>query len=63
MVLARFKVGSREYVIISRRRYDQLIRAERDLKDAEIAGAGREAYLSGKVKAISHERLRRKLGV
>ena len=58
-----FKIGKKEFVVIPRRRYDQLTRAEQDIKDAEIARKGREAYESGKVKTISHEDARRKWGV
>jgi hypothetical protein len=31
--------------------------------DSEVARKGREAYLSGKLKTISHEDLKRKLGL
>jgi hypothetical protein len=58
-----FKIGKREFVIIPRRRYEQLTQAEQDQKDAEIARKGREGYLSGKVKTITHEELKKKLGL
>ena len=58
-----FKIGKKEFVILPRRRYDQLSRAEEDRRDAEIARKGRDAYLSGKVKSISHDQLKRKLGL
>jgi hypothetical protein len=63
MSVATFKIGKREFVIVPRRRYEQLTRAEQDQKDAEIARKGREAYLSGKIKPITHEQLKRKLGL
>jgi hypothetical protein len=63
MSVATFKIGKREFVIVPRRRYEQLTRVEQDQKDAEIARKGREAYLSGKVKTITHEQLKRKLGL
>jgi hypothetical protein len=63
MATATFKIGKKEFVIIPRRRYDQLTQAEQDQKDAEIAQKGREAYLSGKVKTITHEELKKKLGL
>jgi hypothetical protein len=63
MPLTTFKIGRNEFVIVPRRRYDQLTRAEQDQKDAEIARKGREAYLSGKVKGISLQEARRKWGV
>ena len=63
MSVATFKIGKKEFVILPRRRYEQLTRAEQDQKDAEIARKGREAYLSGKVKTISHEEFKRKLGL
>ena len=63
MSLSTFKIGKKEFVVIPRRRYDQLTRAEQDIKDAEIARKGREAFESGKVKTISHEELKRKLGL
>ncbi|MBC8106368.1 MAG: hypothetical protein H7Z14_07250 [Anaerolineae bacterium] len=46
-----------------RRRYEQLTRVEQDQKDAEIARKGREAFLAGKLKTISHEELKRKLAL
>ncbi len=63
MSLATFKIGKKEFVIVPRRRYNQLTRAEQDQIDAKIAEKGRQAYLSGKVKTISHEELKRKLGL
>jgi hypothetical protein len=61
--VATFKIGKKEFVVNPRRRYEQLTRAEQDRKDAEIASKGREAYLPGKMKTISHEELKRKLGL
>ena len=63
MALTTFKIGKKEFVVLPRRRYEQLTRAEQDQKDAEIARKGREAYLSGKVKTISHQQLKQKLGL
>jgi hypothetical protein len=63
MSVATFKIGKREFVIVPRRRYEQLTRAEQDQKDAEIARKGREDWLSGKVKTITHEQLKKKLGL
>jgi PHD/YefM family antitoxin component YafN of YafNO toxin-antitoxin module len=58
-----FKIGKKEFVIIPRKRYEQLTRAEQDRLDAEVARKGMEAYLSGKIKAIPLEVARRKWGV
>ncbi len=63
MSVTTFKIGKKEYVIIPRRTYEELTRAERDQKDAEIARKGREAYLSGKLKTVSLEEARRRWGV
>ena len=63
MALTTFKVGKQEFVVIPRRRYNQLTRAEEDQRDAEIARKGREDFLSGKMKTISHEEARKKWGV
>jgi hypothetical protein len=63
MALTTFKIGKHEFVVVPRRRYEQLTRAERDQKDAETAQKGWEAYLSGKIKAIPHEELKRRLGL
>lgn len=60
---ATFKIGKKEFVIVPRRRYEQLTRVEQDQKDAEIARKGREAYSSGKVKGIPLQEARRKWGV
>jgi hypothetical protein len=63
MSVATFKIGKKEFVVIPRRRYEQLTRAEQDLKDAEIARKGWEDYTAGRMKAISLEELKRKLGL
>ena len=63
MPLTTFKIGKSEFVVLPRRRYEQLTRAERDQKDAEIARKGLEDYRSGKVKAITHDELKRRLGL
>ncbi len=63
MSVSTFKIGKREFVVVPRRRYEQLTRAEQDRKDAEIARKGREAFLAGKIKTISLQDARRKWGV
>lgn len=63
MSVATFKIGQKEFVVLPRRRYERLTRAEQDQKDAEIARKGREAFLAGKIKTISHDALKRKLGL
>jgi len=63
MSVATFKIGGKEYVVVPRKRYEQLTRAEQDRRDAEIARKGREAYESGKMKTITHEQLKRRLGL
>ena len=63
MSVTTFKIGKKEFVIVPRRRYDQLTRAEEDQRDAEIARKGRADFLSGKMKTISHEELKKKLGL
>ena len=63
MSLTTFKIGKKEFVIVPRRRYNQLTRVEQDQRDAEIARKGRADFLSGKMKTISHEELKKKLGL
>jgi hypothetical protein len=63
MSVTTFKLDGKEYVLIPRRRYEQLTRAEQDKRDAAIAEKGRADYLAGKVKPITHEELKRKLGL
>jgi hypothetical protein len=63
MALTTFKIGKQEFVVLPRKRYNQLTRAEEDRRDAEIARKGREAFLSGKMKTVSLEEARRKWGV
>jgi hypothetical protein len=63
MSVATFKIGKKEFVIVPRRRYEQLTRAEQDQKDAMIARKGREDWEAGKLKTISHQELKRKLGL
>ncbi len=63
MSLTTFKIGKKEFVVIPRKRYDQLSRVEQDQRDAEVARKGREAFLAGKMKTITHDELKRKLGL
>jgi hypothetical protein len=60
---ATFKIGKKEFVVLPRRRYEQLTRAEQDRRDAMIAQKGLEDWLSGKVKAIPLAEARKKWGV
>lgn len=63
MSVATFKLGGKEYIVVPRRRYEQLTRAEQDQRDVQIARKGRKAYESGKLKTITHEQLKRRLGL
>jgi hypothetical protein len=63
MSVATFKLGGKEYVVVPRKRYEQLTRAEQDAIDSEIARKARKAYESGKMKLITHEQLKRRLGL
>jgi hypothetical protein len=63
MSVTTFKLAGKEYVLIPRKRYEQLTRAEQDRRDAEVAEKGTAAYLAGKMKTITHEELKRKLGL
>jgi hypothetical protein len=63
MPVQTLKIAKQEYVLIPKRRYLQLTRAEQDQRDAEIARKGREDFLSGKLKTISHEEVKKRLGL
>jgi hypothetical protein len=63
MSLASFRIGKKEFVVIPREPYDELFRAEEDRRDAEIARKGRKAFVSGKMKTITHEEIKRRLGL
>jgi hypothetical protein len=63
MSLTTFKIGRKEFVVIPRKRYDELSQAEANRRDAEIARKGPKAFLSGKLKPIPLEETRRKWGV
>ena len=63
MDMTTFKIGKQEFVVLPRKRYDQLTRAEEDRKDAETAKKGRDDFLAGKMKTISHDEVKRKLGL
>jgi hypothetical protein len=60
MTVATFKIGRKEYVIVPRKRYEQLTRAEQDVLDGEIARKAIEALRAGKLKTIPLEQARRK---
>lgn len=63
MSVAMFKLGGQEYVVVPRKRYERLTRAEQDRRDRDIARKARESYESGKMKTITHEQLKRRLGL
>jgi hypothetical protein len=63
MAVTTFKIGKAEFVILPKRRYEQLTRAEQDRKDAETARKVRAAFLSGKVKGVPLAVARRRWGV
>ncbi len=63
MALTTFKIGKKEFVVLPRRRYEQLTRAEQDNRDAEIARKGREAFQAGTLKTVTLEDARKKWGV
>jgi hypothetical protein len=63
MSVSTFKIGKKEFVVIPKRRYDQLTRVEQDQKDSEIARKGNEAFLSGKMKTVTLEEARKRWGV
>ena len=60
MPVATLKIGGKEYVVLPRKRYEQLTRIEQDAIDSEIARKGREAYESGKMKPVPLEKARRR---
>ena len=60
MAVATLKIGGREYVVVPRKRYEQLTRLEQDAIDSEIARRGRAAYLAGKMKPVPLEKARRR---
>jgi hypothetical protein len=62
-VAATFKIGRKEYVVVPRKRYEQLTRAEQDQRDAAIAEKAMAAYRAGKLKTISLEHARKKWGL
>jgi len=63
MSVATFRIGKKEFVVIPRKRYDELSRAEEDRRDAEIARRGRKSFLAGEMKTLTHDEMKRKLGL
>ena len=63
MALATFKIGKKDFVVLPRKRYEQLTRAEQDQRDSMIAAKGRRAFEAGKLKTVSLEEARRRWGV
>ena len=63
MALATFKIGRQEFVVVPKKRYEQLTRLEQDERDAEIARRGQKAILGGKLKTVPLELARKKWGV
>ena len=63
MSVATFKIGKKEFVVVPKRRYEQMSRAEQDQKDSEMVRKAREQWQAGKLKTITHEELKLKLGL
>lgn len=63
MSVSTLKIGKKEFVVIPRRRYEQLTQAEQDRKDAMLAEKAMQDYLDGKLNTVSHEEVKRRLGL
>jgi hypothetical protein len=60
---ALIKIGRRQYVLVPKKRYEQLTQEEQDKIDFEIADRAMKKYLAGKLKTITHEEMLRKVGM
>jgi hypothetical protein len=63
MSVTTFKLGKREYVIVPKKRYDQLTQAEQDRLDGELVAKRREAWRSGKTKAVPLDKAMKSWGL
>jgi hypothetical protein len=57
------ELAGKKYYLVPKRMYEELTRAERDQRDAEIARKASEAYRAGKLKTVSLQAARKKWGV
>jgi hypothetical protein len=62
MSLSTLKLGGREYVVVPRRQYERLTAREQDRRDAARARKAMAQFRAGKLKTISHEQVKRRLG-
>jgi hypothetical protein len=63
MSITTLKLGGKDYVVIPRRRYEQLTRAEQDIKDAQLARKVVGDIRAGRMKTIPLEEARKGWGV
>jgi PHD/YefM family antitoxin component YafN of YafNO toxin-antitoxin module len=63
MAMATVKVSGREYVLVPRKEYERLTAAEEDRRDADRARKALARYRAGKVRTISHDEVKRRLGL
>jgi hypothetical protein len=62
MGVATLKLSGREYVVLPRKQYERLLAPEEDRRDAAQARKTLARFRAGKLKTISHERVKRELG-
>jgi hypothetical protein len=63
MSITTLKLDGKDYVVIPKRRYEQLTRAEQDKKDAALARRVMGDIRAGKMKTIPLEEARQGWGV
>jgi len=63
MNLATLKLSGKDYVVLPRKRYEQLAAVEEDQRDAAQARKLLARYRAGRLKTISHDKVKKKLGI
>jgi len=63
MELATFKLGKKEYILLTREEYSRLTEAEQDRRDADKAAKAIAKFRQGKSRAIPIQTLKRQLGL
>jgi hypothetical protein len=63
MSVTTLKLHGREYVLVPRKRYDELASAEEDRLSAAGARRALKEFRAGKLKTIPHQQAKRLLGL
>jgi hypothetical protein len=63
MTIALLVLGGKEYVVVPRKEYERLTQAEQDRRDGAKAMRALKRFRAGTLKTVSHEAVKKALGL